>query len=242
MAVKSSFKNMVLCLFVICIVCSTLLAVVYAVTAAPIQAAAEAKTNAAIAQVVPAFEGAPIDAAAAAKTNNAIAQVVPEFDGTPELAQINVGGTDYTYYKVSKDGSVAGYAIIASGSGFSGPVTLMVGVTADGIVYNTTVLSQAETPGLGAKCTDPAFAGQFRNFNPAEKVLKVKKDGGDVDAITASTITSRAYVSAIQTALDVFGTITTGSQPDGASGASPLHATMEYENTSETDNGGQSNE
>ena len=154
MAVKSSFRNMVLCLLVICLVSSALLAVVYAVTKAP------------------------IDAAAAAKTNNAIAQVVPEFDGTPELAQINVGGTDYTYYKVSKDGSVAGYAIIASGSGFSGPVTLMVGVTADGIVYNTTVLSQAETPGLGAKCTDPAFAGQFRNFNPAEKVLKVKKDGG----------------------------------------------------------------
>ena len=96
MAVKSSFKNMVLCLLVICLVSSALLAVVYAVTKAP------------------------IDAAAAAQTNNAIAQVVPEFDGTPELAQINVGGTDYTYYKVSKDGSVAGYAIIASGSGFSG--------------------------------------------------------------------------------------------------------------------------
>ena len=218
MAVKSSFKNMVLCLLVICLVSSALLAVVYAVTKAP------------------------IDAAAAAKTNNAIAQVVPEFDGTPELAEISVAGTDYTYYKVSKGGSVAGYAIIASGSGFSGPVTLMVGLTSDGIVYNTTVLSQAETPGLGAKCTEPAFADQFRNFNPEEKVLKVKKDGGDVDAITASTITSRAYVAAIQNALNVFAAITTGAQPDAASGASTLHATMEYENTSETDNGGQSNE
>ena len=70
MAVQSSFKNMVLCLLVICFVSSTLLAVVYAVTKAP------------------------IEAAAAAKTNNAIAQVVPAFDGTPELSQINVAGTD----------------------------------------------------------------------------------------------------------------------------------------------------
>lgn len=218
MAVQSSFKNMVLSLMVICFVSSALLAVVYVVTKAP------------------------IEAASAAKTNNAIAQVVPEFDGTPEKARIGVAGTDYIYYKVSKGGSVVGYAVMASATGFGGPVSLMVGITADGVIYNTSVLSQSETPGLGAKCTDPAFADQFRNFNPAEKVLKVKKDGGDVDAITASTITSRAYVSAIQTALDVFGTITTGSQPDGASGASPLHATMEYENTSETDNGGQSNE
>lgn len=214
MAVQSSFKNMVLCLLVICFVSSALLAVVYAVTKAP------------------------IEAAAAAKTNNAIAQVVPEFDGTPELSQINVAGTDYTYYKVSKDGAVAGYAIMAAATGFSGPVSLMVGITADGIIYNTSVLSQSETPGLGAKCTEPAFAGQFRNFNPAEKVLKVKKDGGDVDAITASTITSRAYTNAVQIALDVYKAITTGARPDAASGASASAG-----GSSETDNnGGQDNE
>lgn len=213
MAVKSSFKNMVLCLLIICLVSSALLAVVYAVTKAP------------------------IDAAAAAKTNNAIAQVVPEFEGTPELSQINVAGTDYTYYKVSKAGKAAGYAVIASASGFGGPVTLMVGLTADGIVYNTTVLSQSETPGLGAKCTEPAFADQFKNFNPAEKSLKVKKDGGDVDAITASTITSRAYVAAIQCALDVFKAVTTGDQPDAASGASTSGQAEET-----TNEGGQSNE
>ena len=85
----------------------------------------------------------------------------------------------------------------------------MVGVTAEGVVYNTSVLAQSETPGLGAKCTDPSFSDQFRNFNPAEKKLQVKKDGGDVDAITASTITSRAYVAAIQTALNVYQAIKT---------------------------------
>lgn len=196
MAVQSSFKNMVLCLMVICLVSSALLAGVYALTKAP------------------------IEAAAAAKTNNAIAQVVPEFDGTPVEGTISVAGKDYTYYTVSKSGKTAGYAIIAAASGFGGPVSLMVGVTSEGTIYNTSVLSQSETPGLGAKCTEPAFADQFRNFNPSEKVLKVKKDGGDVDAITASTITSRAYVAAIQAALDIYGAIAKGETPDAISGAS----------------------
>lgn len=196
MAIQSSFKNMVLCLFVICIVCSTLLAVVYAVTAAPIQAAAEAKTNAAIAQVVPAFEGA------------------------PEEATVEVDGTEYTYYTVSDNSGVAGYAIISSGSGFSGPVQVMVGFYPDGKIYNTSVLSQAETPGLGAKCIEPAFRDQFKEFDPAVKKLSVVKDGGDVNAITASTITSRAFCDALSKAVAAFDAITGAQLPaDSVSGA-----------------------
>ena len=86
-------------------------------------------------------------------------------------------------------------------SGFGGPLTLMVGLLPDGTVYNTSVLSHSETPGLGAKCTEESFFGQFKGWNPEKKKLLVKKDGGDVDAITASTITSRAYTLAIQNAL-----------------------------------------
>ena len=183
MAVQSSFKNMTLCLFAVCIVSSALLAAVYAVTKEP------------------------IDAAARAKTTNAIAQVVPEFEGEPVNCTIEVGGKEYSYYVVSKDGVPVGYAINTSSVGYGGPVARMVGMTADRVVYNTTVLSQSETPGLGAKCTEPEFADQFRNFNPSEKKLSVKKDGGDIDAITASTITSRAYVSAVEAAVTVFDAI-----------------------------------
>ena len=86
------------------------------------------------------------------------------------------------------------------------------GITADRIIYNTTVISQAETPGLGAKCVEPAFADQFRDFNPAEKSLTVKKDGGDIDAITASTITSRAYSKAVETAVTVYDAIVAGME------------------------------
>ena len=69
------------------------------------------------------------------------------------------------------------------------------------------MLSQAETPGLGAKCVEPAFSDQFKGFDPAQKKLAVKKDGGDVDAITASTITSRAYADGIALAVKVFQAI-----------------------------------
>ena len=197
MAIQSSFKNMVLCLFVICIVCSTLLAVVYAVTAAPIQAAAEAKTNA------------------------AIAQVVPPFEGSPEEGAVSVDGTEYPYYTVSGASGVAGYAIISSGSGFSGAVQVMVGFYPDGKIYNTAVLSQAETPGLGAKCVEPEFRDQFKDFDPAVKKLSVTKDGGDVNAITASTITSRAFCDALNGAVKAFNAITGASKPvDVSSGAS----------------------
>ena len=197
MAIQSSFKNMVLCLFVICIVCSALLAVVYAVTAAPIQAAAEAKTNA------------------------AIAQVVPPFEGTPASDVISVDGTEYQYYTVSDGSGVAGYAIISSGSGFSGAVQVMVGFYPDGKIYNTAVLSQAETPGLGAKCVEPEFRDQFKDFDPAVKKLSVTKDGGDVNAITASTITSRAFCDALNGAVKAFNAITGASKPvDVSSGAS----------------------
>ena len=187
MAVKSSFKNMVLCLFVICLVCSGLLAGVYALTAEPIRKAAEAKTN------------------------NAIAVVVPEFTGAPVMGTVNAGGKDYTYYTVSNKGLVSGYAIKTSSVGFGGPLELMVGLTADGVIYNTSVLSQSETPGLGAKCVEPSFAGQFVKFDPSKKKLAVKKDGGDVDAITASTITSRAYCVAIENALEAYKAIVAGS-------------------------------
>jgi len=54
---------------------------------------------------------------------------------------------------------------------------------------------------------EPSFSGQFKGFDPAEKKLSVKKDGGDVDAITASTITSRAYADGLATAVKVFRTI-----------------------------------
>ena len=128
MAAASTLKNMALCLTAVCLICSAVVGGAYAVTKDPIDAAAQAKTTA------------------------SIAAVLPEFTGTPEKGSINVDGTDYTYYHAEG----AGYAIISTTSGFGGALTLMVGIDGQGVVHNTTVLAHSETPGLGAKCTTDA--------------------------------------------------------------------------------------
>lgn len=184
MAVQSNLKNMVLCLFGTCLVCSALLAGVYAMTKAPIDA-----TNARL-------------------LKEAVGTVLPQGGDLSEAKPLEVGGQPSEYYIQTSDGVPAAYAVKSTVVGFGGPLTLMVGVTADGTVYNTSVLSHTETPGLGAKCTtDEKFIAQWKGFNPSEKILKVKKDGGDVDAITASTITSRAYTKAVENAVSALKSI-----------------------------------
>lgn len=179
MAAKSSLKNMALCLTAVCLICSSVLAGVYALTFEPIKAASQKALE------------------------QSISAVLPEGLELSEAAVANQGGQTYEYYAASKAGETAAYAVKSTVIGFGGPLTLMVGVLADGSVYNTSVLSHSETPGLGAKCTsDAKFMEQWKGF-PANANFSVKKDGGDVDAITASTITSRAYTLAVKNAVDV---------------------------------------
>ena len=139
MAVQSSFKNMTICLFAICIVCSGLLAGVYALTKAPIDAAAKAKNEAAIKEVLP--ESA----------------VTIEEERT-----VDFEGASYAYnLAYDEQGNTVGCAINVAPVGFGGPIVIKVGFDVNGVIWNTKVLSQAETPGLGAKCVEPAFSAQF---------------------------------------------------------------------------------
>ena len=182
---------MTICLLAICLVCSALLAGVYALTKAPIDAAAKAKNEAAIMEVLP--EGAAT---------------------IEEERTVDFDGASYTYnLAYDEQGNTVGCAINVSPVGFGGPILIKVGFDANGVIWNTKVLSQAETPGLGAKCVEPAFSEQFKGFDPAQKKLAVKKDGGDVDAITASTITSRAYADGLALAAAVFQAIAQTPMP-----------------------------
>ena len=191
MAVKSSFKNMVICLFAICVVCSSLLAGVYALTKAPIDAAAKAKNEAAIMEVLP------------------TSAVTIEEERT-----VDFEGASYAYnLAYDEQGNTVGCAVNVAPVGFGGPIAIKVGFDVNGVIWNTKVLSQAETPGLGAKCVEPSFSEQFKGFDPAAKKLAVKKDGGDVDAITASTITSRAYADGLALAVKVFQAIAQTPMP-----------------------------
>lgn len=152
----------------------------------------------------------PIEAATAEKTNKAIKEVVPEFDNEPSKEAMEIEGN--MVYVAKKDGEIVGYAIRSTTKkGFGGPFTIMVGMTPDAKVYNTSVISHSETPGLGAKITESAshFIQQWKglNFTDGSVTLAVRKDGGDIDAITASTISSRAFCDAVQIAVDTFGKI-----------------------------------
>ena len=174
---------MVLCLFGTTFICSALLAGVYAVTKEPIE-----ETNKAI-------------------LTASISKVLPEGGEISDAQTCEVGGQPSECWFSMKDGQMAGVAVKSTVVGFGGPLTIMVGILPDGTIYNTSVLSHSETPGLGAKCTDENFFGQFKGWNPEQKRLLVKKDGGDVDAITASTITSRAYTLAVQNTLYALTTL-----------------------------------
>ena len=179
MAVKSTFKNMTVCLFAICIVCSSLLAGVYALTKEPIDAAAKAKNEAAIKEVLP-----------------------PAAAAIEEERTVDFEGASYTYnLAYDEQGNTVGCAINVAPVGFGGPIAIKVGFDVNGVIWNTKVLSQAETPGLGAKCVEPAFSDQFKGFDPAQKKLAVKKDGGTVDALTSATGTSRAIAEGVNAAL-----------------------------------------
>ena len=168
----------------------------------------------------------PIAAAKAAATQQALGQVLPAFDVT-EQTELTIDEMPIVVYTAKSADAVVGYAVESmTKQGFSGVVKLMVGFLPDGTVNNINVLQQAETPGLGTKMCDegnPLIASiQHRKL---DKQLAVKKDGGDVDALTAATISSRAYVDAVNRAWVAMTSVVSGSEPmDVVSGATPAAA------------------
>ncbi len=100
-----------------------------------------------------------------------------------------------------------GAAVESTTSGFGGDLKVLVGFDTEGNILGYTILQHSETPGLGAKA-DKWFQkggkGNIIGMNPEKNNLTVKKDGGDVDAITASTITSRAFLLAVNQAYSAY--------------------------------------
>ncbi len=140
------------------------------------------------------------------KFTDAIGQVLPEFETLSEAQNLKIDGFDkeMKVYTASSVDKTVGYAVETEAIGYTQEIILLVGFNANLDIQKISVLSHAETPGLGAKITNPEekFVVQFEGKNPAELKLSVKKDGGDLDIITASTITSRAYALAVQRAYD----------------------------------------
>ena len=91
-----------------------------------------------------------------------------------------------------------------SSKGYSGDIWLMVGLDTTGTIRNIVVIEHKETPGLGSKMTGEKFLRQFLDVNPTTTDLRVKKDGGTIDAISGATISSRAFSEAVKLASDSY--------------------------------------
>jgi len=178
---ESTFINMVATLFLVTFVSSAAVAFVYEATKEPI---AQAKLE---------------------KKTRAIRSVVPEFDNNPieESYTINSSIGLLSCYPAKMSNQLVGTAIESiTNKGFGGTVKLMVGFLPNGIIKDIAVLEHKETPGLGDKMdkSKSDFSLQFNNKDPAKTKLSVSKDGGDIKAITAATISSRAFCDAVQRA------------------------------------------
>lgn len=193
---KSTLFNMVAVLFSITLIASAGVGAVNMITVEPIAAAKAAATEAALGEVLPAFEAT-------------------------ETTDLEIDEMPIKVYTAKNGDEVVGYAVeTMTKQGFSGVVKLMVGFLTDGTINNVNVLQQAETPGLGTKMCDegnPLLAGV--KGREATGTFKVTKDGGEVDALTAATISSRAYLDAVNRACVAMMNVTGQEAPDGVSGA-----------------------
>jgi electron transport complex protein RnfG len=106
-------------------------------------------------------------------------------------------------FPAKKDGKVIAVAYDSSATGYAGPIDVMVGVGAEGILTGISIMTHTETPGLGAKIVEPEFTDQFEGLGLSED-LKVQKDGGTIDSVSGATLSSRGVATAITEALKFF--------------------------------------
>lgn len=182
---ESNFTNMVVSLLIITLVAGLSLGFINDLTIGPI---AKAKLE---------------------RKVNAIKQVLPEFNNNPVEDIILIKSEkikdSIELYPAYFEEKIVGKAVIGSSDkGYSGLIKIMVGFNLDGTIKNIVVIEQKETPGLGTKMKGDKFLRQFRGKDPKSFILQVIKDGGDIDALTGATITSRAFGEATQLAYDVF--------------------------------------
>ena len=219
----STLINMVVALLVIAAVSGGVLGLVYGMTKDTIAMVDQKKNEAAIQAVLP-LEG--------------------EITYKADTLKYTYEGVDLTFpcnLAYDANGTFQGAAVKTSEGGFGGKIDMMVGFAADGTIKGTSVLSHAETPGLGANMTGK-FKDQFVDKNPASYKLTVTKDGGDVDAITAATITSRAFSKAVDKAYQAFMANKAQYMNNApAKEEAPVMEAAPAEENNETE-GGQSNE
>lgn len=181
---ESTLPNMVIVLTGIAIIAAALLGVMNEVTKDPIAAIEQQNLENGIKKVI----------------------LGPDAEGALSVSKIDTINNDkqqFVVYTAEQNGKQLGRAVKTAVQGFSPDLTVLVGFDAEGNILGYEVLKHSETPGLGAQA--PEWFKDEANHpksnvvgkNPGKSNLTVSKDGGEIDAITASTITSRAFLKAI---------------------------------------------
>lgn len=185
---KSTLRNMVFSLTGLTLFVGVALAVVSLITAQPIADAGRKARIAAMSDILPRFD------------NEILSEVIECEDGI-------------FLYPATLEGVAVGAAVETySDDGFSGRFSLIVGFDSSGVLKGYRVLEHAETPGLGAKMSDWfSMAGSRHCVLGTAGVLSLSADGGDIDAITGATITSRAFIGAVNKARQAFDNYNTGA-------------------------------
>ncbi|MFI3324825.1 MAG: RnfABCDGE type electron transport complex subunit G [Clostridia bacterium] len=112
------------------------------------------------------------------------------------------------YYTATSGGEVVGYVFSTSSSGYGGDVSVMTGIDIDGNITGVVILSQEETPGLGANCENESFLVQFLQKAVTLEVVKnTTASDGEIEAMTGATITTTAVTNAVNVAVEIFETI-----------------------------------
>ncbi len=201
---ESTITNMVIVLVGVALVTGSILAYVNHVTEEPIKLQAEKSLADGIKAVMGGVE-----------------LTVAKEDTVKQTA----AGKELTFViheTVGKDSKPIGVAVESTTGGFGGDLKVLVGFDTDGNILGYTILQHSETPGLGAKA-DKWFQKEGKGCvvgkNPAADKLSVKNDGGEIDAITASTITSRAFLLAVNQAYQAYKSMPV----DAHTGASGKH-------------------
>ncbi len=202
---ESTISNMVIVLVGVALITGAILAYVNHITTGPILLQSEKTLTEGIKKVMGGGE--------LKVTNNDT--ITQKIDGKDVSFVIHV--------TESTDGKALGAAVESTTSGFGGDLKVLVGFSPVGDILGYTILQTSETPGLGAKAEtwfQKDGKGNIIGKNPSEGSLVVSKDGGQVNAITASTITSRAFLKAVNNAYNAYKT----GKADAASGATKLSA------------------
>ncbi len=165
----------------------------------------------------------PIAVQKAEKQQKAVAEVLPAIDGLTVTEGEDIDGM--IVYKAYLNDELKGVAVQTEENGFGGKFKMMIGFDGEGNVVNYSVLEHQETPGLGDKMTKWFKTDKKQQSilakSPEKVNFTVSKDGGDIDAITAATISSRAFLLSVRNAYEVYKQVAgiDTAAADGISGA-----------------------